>query len=176
MGENRQRSYDDFIAVASDLVRLGITDRKHLGVFGTSNGGLLAAVAALQRPDLFSAVVADAPLADMLRFTEMGSGAAWTLEYGDPTDPRAAAWLARYSPLHNVRSAVEYPAFLITVAATDNRVGPGHARKLAKRLADAKAQVFFLEAEAGGHDVSDPLLRPEIMAMRATFLFDHLFQ
>lgn len=175
MGENRQRSYDDFIAVASDLVRLGITDRKHLGVFGTSNGGLLAAVVALQRPDLFSAVVADAPLTDMLRFTEMGSGAAWTAEYGDPRDPRAAAWLARYSPLHNVRTGVEYPAFFITVAATDNRVGPGHARKLAKRLEDVKAEVFFLEAEAGGHDVSDPLLRPEFMAMRATFLFDHLF-
>lgn len=176
MGENRQRSYDDFIAVADDLVRLGITDRKRLGVFGASNGGLLAAVVALQRPDLFSAVVADAPLTDMLRFTQMGGGAAWTAEYGDPSDPRAAAWLARYSPLHNVRTGAGYPAFFITVAATDNRVGPGHARKLARRLADAKAEVFFLEAEAGGHDVSDPLLRPELMAMRATFLFDHLFQ
>lgn len=174
MGENRQRSYDDFLAVAGDLVRLGITDRRHLGVFGTSNGGLLAAVVGLQRPDLFSAVVADAPLTDMLRFTQMGVGAAWTAEYGDPKDPQAAAWLARYSPLHNVRAGVEYPAFFITVAATDNRVGPGHARKLAKRLADVNARVFFLEAEAGGHDVSDSLLRPEIMAMRATFLFDHL--
>jgi prolyl oligopeptidase len=176
MAANRQRSYDDFIAVASDLVRLGIADRKHLGLFGTSNGGLLAAVAAIQRPDLFAAVVADAPLTDMLRFTEMGSGAAWTAEYGDPRDPKAAARLTRYSPLHNVRTGVEYPAFFITVAATDNRVGPGHARKLAKRLADLKSEAFFLEAEAGGHDVSDPLLRPEIMAMRATFLFDHLLR
>ncbi len=175
MGENRQRSYDDFLAVASDLMHLGVTDRKHLGVFGTSNGGLLAAVVGLQRPDLFSAVVADAPLTDMLRFTEMGAGAAWTAEYGDPKDPRAAAWLTRYSPLHNVRAGVDYPPFFISVAATDNRVGPGHARKLAKRLADVNAKVFYLEAAAGGHDVSDPLLRPEMMAMRATFLFDRLF-
>jgi erythromycin esterase len=176
MSENRQRSYDDFVAVASDLVRLGITDHKHLGVFGTSNGGLLAAVVGLQRPDLFSAVVADAPLTDMLRFTEMGAGGAWTAEYGDPKEPRAREWLARYSPLHNVRSGVEYPPFFISVASTDNTVGPGHARKLAKRLADVNAKVFYLEAEAGGHDVSDPLLRPEMMAMRATFLFDQLFQ
>jgi prolyl oligopeptidase len=176
MGDNRRRSYDDFIAVAGDLLRLGITDRTHLGVFGTSNGGLLAAVVGVQRPDLFSAVVADAPLTDMLRFTEMGAGAAWTAEYGDPKDSRAAAALARYSPLHNVRTGVDYPAFFISVAATDNVVGPGHARKLAKRLADADAKVFFLEAEAGGHDVSDLLLRPEMMAMRATFLFDQLVQ
>ncbi len=174
MQENRQRSYDDFYAVANDVISAGITDRDHLGVFGTSNGGLLAAVAGLQRPDLFAAVVSDAPLADMLRFPDMGIGAAWTAEYGDPKDPRAAAWLARYSPLHNASSGVDYPAFLITVARSDNRVGPGHARKLAKRLSDVQADVLFLEAEAGGHDVSDPLLRPDIMAMRATFLFDHL--
>jgi prolyl oligopeptidase len=176
MGENRQRSYDDFIAVASDAVRLGITDRRHLGVFGTSNGGLLAAVVGVQRPDLFSAVVADAPLADMLRFTQMGGGAAWTEEYGDPNDPHAAAFLARYSPLHNLGNGIHYPAFFISVAATDNVVGPGHARKLARRLAHLKARVFFLEAQAGGHQVSDPLLRPEMMAMRATFLFDELFE
>jgi erythromycin esterase-like protein/fermentation-respiration switch protein FrsA (DUF1100 family) len=174
IGEHRQRSYDDFIAVASDLVRLGITDHEHLGVFGTSNGGLLAAVVGVQRPDLFSAVVADAPLTDMLRFTEMGGGAAWTAEYGDPRDPSAAVFLARYSPLHNIREGVNYPPSFISVAATDTVVGPGHARKLAKRLADVNAKVFFLEAQAGGHEVSDPLLRPELMAMRATFLLDQL--
>jgi erythromycin esterase len=110
----------------------------------------------------------------MLRFTQMGAGAAWIAEYGDPQDRRAAASVARYSPLHNVHDGVDYPAFFLSVAATDNVVGPGHARKLAKRLADVNAQAFFLEAEAGGHEVSDPLLRPEMMAMRATFLFERL--
>jgi prolyl oligopeptidase len=176
MGENRQVSYDDLYAVAADIVRSGISDRAHMGVFGTSNGGLLAAVAGVQQPDLFGAVIADAPLTDMLRFVDMGMGAAWVGEYGDPKDPLAAAWLARYSPLHNVTQRRNYPAFLITVSTTDNRVGPGHARKLAKRLKDVGANVLFLEAETGGHAVSDPLLQPDMMAMRAAFLFDRLHQ
>jgi prolyl oligopeptidase len=174
MRELRQRSYDDFHAVASALTSSGYTTREHLGVFGLSNGGLLAAVAGTQRPDLYGAIVSDVPLADMLRFPELGMGAAWIDEYGDPSDPQAAAWLAAYSPVHNVRRDVAYPPFLITVATSDNRVGPGHARKLAKRLMQAQAQVYFLEPEEGGHGVSDPLQQPEVMAMRAAFFVDRL--
>ena len=174
MRDQRQRSYDDFHAVAESLIAAGYTARDRLGVFGLSNGGLLAAVAGTQRPDLYGAIVSDVPLADMLRFPEMGMGAAWINEYGDPKDPQAAAWLAKYSPVHNVKPGVDYPAFLITVATTDNRVGPGHARKLAKRLMDAGANALFLEPEEGGHGVSDPLQQPEMMAMRATFFMDRL--
>lgn len=174
MGANRQRSFDDLYSAAADLIQTGLTDAKHLGVFGTSNGGLLAAVAGLQRPDLFAAVVSDAPLTDMLRFVDMGMGAAWVGEYGDPREPRAAAWLARYSPLHLVQAAQKYPPFLITVSALDDRVGPGHARKLARRLMDVDSRAAFIETEVGGHSVSDPLLQPELMAMRAAFLLNEL--
>jgi prolyl oligopeptidase len=174
LGEQRQRAFDDLYAVAGDLIHSRITDARHLGVFGTSNGGLLAAVAGLQRPDLFGAVVSDAPLTDMLRYTQMGMGAGWVGEYGDPHDRHAAAWLKRYSPVHLVQATRNYPPFLITVSSMDDRVGPGHARKLAHRLRDAGAQPLFVEAEAGGHSVSDPLLQPELMAMRATFLLNKL--
>ncbi|MFM7848696.1 MAG: prolyl oligopeptidase family serine peptidase [Rubrivivax sp.] len=174
MREKRQTSYDDFHAVAQALIDSGYTARKHLGVFGMSNGGLLAAVAGTQRPDLYGAVVSDVPLADMLRFPEMGMGAAWINEYGDPKDPQAAAWLRAYSPVHNVKKGADHPAYLVTVATTDNRVGPGHARKLAHRLMDVGAPVHFLEPEGGGHGVSDPLQRPDMMAKRITFLMDTL--
>ncbi|MBI5268165.1 MAG: S9 family peptidase [Burkholderiales bacterium] len=174
MREHRQRSYDDFHAVAEDLVAQGIARPGRIGVFGMSNGGLLAAVAGTQRPDLYGAIVSDAPLADMLRFPAMGMGAAWTDEYGDPADPAAAARLRRYSPVHNVWPDRAYPRFLITVATSDNRVGPGHARKLAWRLQDAGASVHFIEMQDGGHSVSDSLQVPALMAMRIAFLLDAL--
>jgi prolyl oligopeptidase len=174
MREGRQISYDDFAAVAESLIKSGFTSAAHLGVFGTSNGGLLAATMGTQRPDLFGAVVSDVPLTDMLRFPKMGMGAAWMDEYGNPEDPAAAKVLRSYSPFHNVRSDVRYPPFLITISTEDDRVGPGHARKLAARLLEVGAPVFFVEDEEGGHGVSDPLSRPEIMAARMTFFVDTL--
>lgn len=174
MREHRQRSYDDFAAVAEDLLAQGVTTRQKLGVFGMSNGGLLAAVMGTQRPDLFAAVVSDVPLTDMLRYPEMGMGAAWINEYGDPNVVEMAAVLRSYSPFHNVSPERDYPAFLITVATSDNRVGPGHARKLAARLAEAGGEVYFIEERQGGHGVSDPLSRPELMAQRIVFLLSRL--
>lgn len=174
MREKRQNSYDDFHAVAENLVSTGYTTSKHLGVFGLSNGGLLAGVAGTQRPDLYGAIVSDVPLADMLRLPNMGMGAAWMNEYGDPSKPDDAAWLSKYSPVQAVKLGVKYPPFLVTVATTDNRVGPGHARKLAKRLTDVGAEPLYLEPEGGGHGVSDSLQRPDVMAMRLTFFIDHL--
>jgi prolyl oligopeptidase len=174
MRQNRQVSYDDFYAVAEALTASGFTDRDHLGVFGASNGGLLAAVAATQRPDLFGAVVVDVPLADMLRFPYMGMGAVWVDEYGDPRDPEMTRVLASYSPVHNVRAGVEYPPFLVTISTSDDRVGPGHGRKLAARLQEAGATAWLVEDEEGGHGVSDALGNPELMAMRMTFLIDRL--
>ena len=172
--ERRQVSYDDFAAVAESLIKSGFTTPAHLGVFGTSNGGLLAATMGTERPDLFAAVVSDVPLTDMLRMPKMGMGAAWIDEYGNPDDPAAARVLRSYSPLHNVREGVRYPPFLITISTEDNRVGPGHARKLAARLLEAGATAYFLEDDEGGHGVSDPLARPEIAAARMTFLVDSL--
>jgi prolyl oligopeptidase len=172
--DKRQKSYDDFVAVAEALIKDGLTSPKHLGVFGQSNGGLLSAVMGTQRPDLFGAIVSDVPLTDMLRFPLMGMGGAWTNEYGDPSNPATAEYLRRYSPYQNAGPGKKYPAFLITVSTADNRVGPGHARKLAARLEQSGAKVYFLEDEEGGHGVSDPLSRPKLMAERMTFLIDTL--
>ncbi len=172
--EKRQVSYDDFIAVTEDLVKSGFTQPRHIGVFGSSNGGLLSAVVATQRPDLYAAAISDVPLADMLRYPKIAMGAAWMDEYGDPSKPEVAEKLRAYSPVHNVKPGVTYPPFLVTVSTTDNRVGPGHARKLAARLMETPGQTWLLEDEEGGHGVSDPLARPDIMAMRMTFLIDYL--
>jgi prolyl oligopeptidase len=174
--EKRQISYDDFIAVTEDLVRSGLTQPSRIGVFGTSNGGLLAATVAVQRPDLYGAAISDVPLTDMLRYPQIAMGAAWMNEYGDPADPTMRVALERYSPLHNIKEGVRYPPFLVTISTTDNRVGPAHARKLAARLEAVGAQVYFLEDEEGGHGVSDPLSRPDLMAMRMAFLIERLMR
>jgi prolyl oligopeptidase len=174
MREHRQLSYDDFAAVAESLVKSGFTTPAHFGIFGSSNGGLLAATMATERPDLFGAVVSDVPLTDMLRFPKMGMGSAWTDEYGNPDKLEEAAALRAYSPLHNVHANVKYPPFLITISTEDNRVGPGHARKLAARLLEVGTHVYFIEDEEGGHGVSEALERPDILAARMTFLIDTL--
>ncbi|MGP7795510.1 prolyl oligopeptidase family serine peptidase [Sphingomonas sp. CLY1604] len=172
--DKRQNSYDDFAAVTEAIIRDGLTTPSHIGVFGQSNGGLLAAVMGTQRPDLYGAVVSDVPLTDLVRMPLMGMGAAWTNEYGDAKDPSMLAAINRYSPYQNVRAGIKYPSFLVTVATSDNRVGPGHARKLVARLKDVGAPVYYLEDQEGGHGVSDPLSRPELMADRMTFLIDTL--
>lgn len=172
--EKRQKSYDDFIAVTAHLVDTGYTKPAHVGVYGMSNGGLLSATLGTQRPDLYGAVVSDVPLADMLRMKYMGMGAAWLNEYGDPDNPVHREVLLGYSPVHNVRAGVDYPPFLVTISTEDNRVGPGHARKLAWRLRDVGAPVYFYEDQEGGHGVSDPLRNPELMALRMSFLIGTL--
>lgn len=168
--EKRQNSYDDFAAVAEALIRDNFTAPRHLGVFGQSNGGLLAAVMGTQRPDLYGAVVSDVPLTDLVRMPFMGMGAAWTDEYGRVDRPAELKAMTAYSPFQQVRSGVRYPPFLITVATSDDRVGPGHARKLAAKLKDVGAPVYFLEDQAGGHGVSDALNNPDLMADRMAFL------
>lgn len=174
MREKRQNSYDDFIAVIEKLHRSGYSNPAHTGVFGSSNGGLLAATLGTQRPDLFGAVISDVPLTDLIRMRHMGMGAAWMNEYGHPDTPAEAKAMLAYSPYQNVRSGVDYPPFLMTISTEDNRVGPGHARKFAARLQSVGAPVHFLEDEEGGHGVSDALRNPDLMAMRMSFLIDQL--
>ena len=174
MRENRQAPYDDFYTVAESLIANGFTDPRHLGVFGVSNGGLLAAVAGTQRPDLFSAVVSDVPVTDMLRFPLMGMGSLWVDEYGDPSDPAMAQVLRSYSPLHNVRDGRSYPPFLVTISTRDDRAGPGHGRKFVARLLQAGATAWLIEDEQGGHGVSDALGNSDPLALRMAFLIDRL--
>jgi prolyl oligopeptidase len=173
--ENRQRSYDDFAAVAEAVISNGLTSPQKLGVFGFSNGGLLAAVMGTQRPDLFGAVVSDVPLTDMLRFPELAMGSAWLNEYGDPKVPEQAKALRAYSPLHNVKQGTVYPPMLITCSTLDDRVGVGHSRKLVARLKEIGSRKIFLYEEIeGGHSVSDNLINPALIARRLVFFIDNL--
>ena len=107
--ENRQKAYDDFAAIAEDLVRRGFTTPSQLGAMGGSNGGLLAGVMLTQRPELFGAVISEVPLLDMLRYTQLPAGASWIAEYGDPAIPEEAAYIAKYSPYQNVKPDGNYP-------------------------------------------------------------------
>ncbi|RUW54902.1 S9 family peptidase [Mesorhizobium sp. M1A.F.Ca.ET.072.01.1.1] len=148
----RQKAFDDFAAVAEDVVRRGITTAAQLGIQGGSNGGLLTGVSLTQRPELFGAVLIDVPLLDMLRYTELPPGASWMAEYGDPSKPEEAAWLAAYSPYQRVATGAVYPPVLLMTSTADDRVHPGHARKMAARLqAAGHGKTLFFEETEGGH-------------------------
>jgi len=150
--EKRQNAFDDFAAVAQDLIARGITTAPQLGIQGGSNGGLLTGVSLTQRPELFGAVLIDVPLLDMLRYADLPPGASWMAEYGDPAKPEEAAYLAAYSPYQNVRSDVTYPPVFISTSTADDRVHPGHARKMAARLlAAGHDRTLFYEETEGGH-------------------------
>jgi prolyl oligopeptidase len=149
--ENRQRAYDDFIAVAEDLIARGITTPEHLGIMGGSNGGLLVGVAFTQRPDLFDAVVVQVPLLDMRRYNQLLAGASWMAEYGNPDIPEEWEYISRYSPYHNLRPGVEYPKVLFTTTTRDDRVHPGHARKMAARMESMGLPFYYFENTEGGH-------------------------
>ncbi len=148
----RQIIYDDFIAVAENLIDHGVTSPEHLGIHGRSNGGLLMGVMFTQRPDLFKAVVCGVPLLDMQRFHKLLAGASWMGEYGNPDDQGAeGAYIRGLSPYHNVRDDVEYPEMFLYTSTKDDRVHPGHARKMAQRLEDMNIPFLYYENIDGGH-------------------------
>ncbi|MDQ3556823.1 MAG: prolyl oligopeptidase family serine peptidase, partial [Gemmatimonadota bacterium] len=149
--ENRQRAYDDFIAVAEDLIARRITSPDHLGIMGGSNGGLLVGAALTQRPDLFDAVVVQVPLLDMRRYHRLLAGASWMAEYGNPDNPEEWAYISRYSPYQNVRHGMDYPRVLFTTTTRDDRVHPGHARKMAAKMESMGYPVLYFENTEGGH-------------------------
>ena len=151
--ENRQKAFDDFYAVAEDLVRTRVTLKKKIAISGRSNGGLLVGVAMTQRPDLYGAVIAGSPLEDMQRYSHLLAGASWMAEYGDPDKPADWAFIRKYSPYQNVRSGVHYPPVFFYSSTEDDRVHPGHARKMAARLLELGNPVEFHEAREGGHSV-----------------------
>jgi prolyl oligopeptidase len=177
MLESKQNVFDDFIAAIEYLGSSGIADARRIAVFGGSNGGLLVAVVATQRPELVRAVVCVVPLTDMLRFHRFLIARLWIAEYGDPDVPRDAEILRGYSPYHNVRDGVAYPAMLIETAESDSRVDPMHARKFAARLQAATSGVapilLYVEPKAG-HGVGKP--RHKVVAELAdrwAFLFEY---
>lgn len=149
--QNRQRAFDDFIAVAEDLIARRITTPEKLGIMGGSNGGLLVGAVMTQRPDLFGAVVCLVPLLDMQRYSLLLAGASWIDEYGDPADPIAWEWIKAWSPYHNLREGVDYPKVLFRTSTRDDRVHPGHARKMAAKMLAAGHDVDYWENIEGGH-------------------------
>ncbi|WP_419253430.1 prolyl oligopeptidase family serine peptidase [Caulobacter sp. ErkDOM-YI] len=168
---NRQRAFDDYFAVAEDMIRKKITSPRHLGAYGRSNGGLLMGVALTQRPDLWNAVVVESPLLDMIRYTVLPAGASWIGEYGDPAIAAERAFIEAYSPYQNLKPGVKYPLAYITTSTKDDRVHPGHARKFAARLDDLKVDNLYFENTDGGHaNGADPKSNARRWALHYTYL------
>jgi prolyl oligopeptidase len=173
--EHRQRAYDDFIAVAEDLIARGVTSSDHLGIQGGSNGGLLMGVMLTERPDLWKAVVCQVPLLDMRRYHLLLAGASWMEEYGDPDKPDDWAFISRYSPYQNVREGVNYPRVLFTTSTRDDRVHPGHARKMFARMKEMGLDALYFENIEGGHGGAANNAQAAYMAALAyTFLLHEL--
>ncbi len=149
--ENRQRVFDDFIAVAEDIIERGLTSPAHLGITGGSNGGLLVTAAMVQRPDLYNAIISAVPLIDMLRYHLLLAGASWTAEYGNPDIPAHYDFISEYSPFQNVRADADYPEIFLWTNPKDDRVHPGHARKMAARMLEQGHELIYFENAEGGH-------------------------
>ncbi len=149
--ENRQRVFDDLIAVSEDLIERGITSPEHLGIQGGSNGGLLTGAVMVQRPELFNAVIIQVPLLDMKRYHKLLAGASWMAEYGNPDDPDDWEFLSEYSPYQNLSAEAEYPKAFVTTSTRDDRVHPAHARKFVARMMEQDHDVLYYENIEGGH-------------------------
>ncbi len=149
--ENRPKAYADFAAVAYDLVARRVTTPRRLGIYGRSNGGLLVTATMVRYPELFGAVAAGVPLTDMLRYHKLLAGASWIGEYGNPDRPEERAFLATYSPYQNLKEGVRYPPILFITSTLDDRVHPGHARKMAARMMALGQEVLYYENTEGGH-------------------------
>lgn len=174
--QNRQRIYDDFIAVGEDLIAKKVTSPEHLGIMGGSNGGLLMGVMLNQRPDLWNAVVVQVPLLDMLRYHLLLAGASWVGEYGSPDVPEERAFLETISPYQNFDASKPYPVPFFVTSTKDDRVHPGHARKMAKRFEEAGLPFWYFENTDGGHAAAaDQSARAKRQALEFTYLRQQLF-
>lgn len=174
--ENRNKAYEDFAAVAEDLIARNITQPKRLGIQGGSNGGLLMGNMTVMYPQLFGAVVCQVPLLDMQRYHKLLAGASWMAEYGDPEVPGDWAFLSKYSPYQNVSKDVSYPPVLFTTSTRDDRVHPGHARKMMARMLEQGHDVTYYENIEGGHGGAANNAQSAYMsALAYTFLKQKLF-
>jgi prolyl oligopeptidase len=173
--KNRQKVYDDFIAVAEDLIRKKITAPRHLGIMGGSNGGLMVGSVFVERPGLFNAVVCQVPLLDMLRYHKLLAGASWMDEYGNPDDPEMAAVIRQYSPYQNLKPGVKYPRVLFMTSTRDDRVHPGHARKMAAKMEEYGEPFLYFENTEGGHGAAANLeQRIRFFSLEWTYLWKQL--
>jgi prolyl oligopeptidase len=167
----RQVIYDDFAAVAEDLIARKITVPRKLGIMGGSNGGLLMGVQMTQRPELWNALVIQVPLLDMLRYDKLLAGASWVGEYGDPDNAEEGAFLKRISPYHNLKKGVKYPEPFFVTSSKDDRVHPGHARKMAALMEKMKLPFLYYENIDGGHAAAaNQRERAKRIALEFTYL------
>lgn len=149
--ENRHRSYEDFFAIAEDLIKNKITSKEHLGAMGGSNGGLLMGVCYVQRPDLFKSINCGVPLLDMYRYHKLLAGASWIAEYGDPDDENDGRYIKSISPYQKIKEKENYPVIFLNTSTKDDRVHPGHARKFVAKLLEYGHDVYYYENMLGGH-------------------------
>ncbi|WFF41085.1 S9 family peptidase [Salinicola endophyticus] len=173
---DRHKAFEDFAAVAADLVASGVTTPRQLGIQGGSNGGLLVGNMITRYPDHFAAAVCEVPLLDMRRYHQLLAGASWMAEYGDPDSDDWERFLKDYSPYHNLRGGVDYPAVLFTTSTRDDRVHPGHARKMmAKMEAMNVGDIHYYENTEGGHGgAADSAQRARLSALAWRFLWQRL--
>ncbi len=172
VGPHKQRSYDDFAAVAEHLIASGVTRPQRLAIQGGSNGGLLVGAVMLQRPDLFGAVLCQVPLLDMQRYHRLLAGASWMAEYGNPEVPAEWAWIQPYSPYQNLKPGLALPQVLFTTSTRDDRVHPGHARKMAARMLAMGYNPLYYENTEGGHaGAADNRQKADMLALEFSFLW-----
>jgi prolyl oligopeptidase len=173
--QNRPRAYEDFAAVAQDLIDRGITSPRHLGAEGGSNGGLLVGNMLTQYPELFGAIVSQVPLLDMQRYHLLLAGASWMGEYGNPDEPEEWAYIQTFSPYHLFDPAKAYPPVFFLTSTRDDRVHPAHARKLAAKMIDASKDVTYYENIEGGHGgAADNAQAAHMSALVYSFLWEKL--
>ena len=167
-------THDDFAAVATDLVRRGVTRPDRIAAEGGSNGGLLIANMLVRYPERFGALFCTIPLIDMRRYSRLLAGASWVAEYGDPDDPADWAFIRRFSAYQAAEPAQPYPPILLATSRRDDRVHPGHARKMAAKLQSLGYNAHFYEPAAGGHGYGkDNLEVATFAALGMAFLQHH---
>jgi prolyl oligopeptidase len=173
--EKRPRAYEDFAAVAEDLFARKLTSPARLGTMGGSNGGLLMGNMITLYPRLFGAVVCQVPLLDMKRYSKLLAGASWMAEYGDPDKPGDWSFIRGFSPYHNVKPDAKYPPVLFTTSTRDDRVHPGHARKMMAKMKEMGFDVRYYENIEGGHGgAADNAQAAHMNALAYTFLWQQL--
>ncbi len=172
MRHEKQHVFDDYFAVADELIKQGFTASAKLTALGASNGGLLVGAAITQRPDLFRVALCGVPLLDMVRYQEFGSGKTWIAEYGSAEDADDFAALYAYSPYHHVTKGTKYPSTLILSADSDDRVDPMHARKFAAELqwASRGGPVLLRVEKHSGHGGAD-LVRASVEKLADEYAF-----
>ena len=161
--------------MAKDLVERGFTKPENLAVHGGSNGGLLTGAVLTRNPQLFGAVLIGVPLLDMQRFHKLLAGASWMAEYGDPDNAEDWAYLKEFSPYHQVKEEAEYPPVLLYTSTKDDRVHPGHARKMVAKMKGFGHTVDYYENIEGGHaGVSNNKQQAFLTALIYSYLWDKL--